>query len=58
MGRSTYAGRSGAQLGHVTFEVSVRHLSEDMGSAVRGEGSSGEGSGPDTHLQLPVGSRR
>ena len=43
-------GRSGTQLGHVTFEVSVRHLGEDMGSAMRGGGSSGEGSGPDTHL--------
>lgn len=58
MGRSTYVGRWGPQFGHVTFEVSVRHLGEDMGSAGRGEGSSGEGSGPDTHLQLPVGSRR
>lgn len=47
-------GRSGAQLGHAMFEVSVRYLDEDMGSAVRGEGSSG----PDTHLQLPAGSRR
>ena len=50
MGRGTFVGRSGAQLGHSKFEVPVRHLSEDVELAVSQGRSSGEESGPDTHL--------